>query len=403
MKLRAALLAALALPGCATPDANVAGPRGPFDRRPALVFVPGFYGSTLRKVGGGRRLFYTVRESLFGNNALSLYQEELGTPEGPALEVDDIFQGVTVVPWIYDVPVYAPFLRRLHDAHPEFQIVTMPYDWRDDLSLAVSKLDELTKRLKEAGAPSVSIFAHSMGGLVTSYYLAYGTQKPEAASLDWSGAKNIARVAFFGTPFRGSMIAFRSFQKGSGLPFSQRLLSADAMSSFPSMFLMTPPDALVLDGEGKKTHTNLFDVELWRRAHVGLLARKDRAEYATKRDRFTSQWLEIARRWHTLLEAPSNPPAGLRVLNVIGTGTKTFDGAYLKDNQLYFEDSEKAGLPTEPLFRDGDGTVTAERAAVPPFLAKIAHVVLIKDAPHDKLFMDPEAEKEYKGFLEVVP
>ena len=55
----------------------------------AIIFVPGYYGSTLNKVGTGDRFFITAGRYLFGSDAVSLMTRELATPRAPDLEVGE--------------------------------------------------------------------------------------------------------------------------------------------------------------------------------------------------------------------------------------------------------------------------------------------------------------------------
>ena len=90
------------------------------------------------------------------------------------------------------------------------------------------------------------------------------------------------------------------------------------------------------------------------------------------------------------------------MLNVVGSKRDTLDSGYLDPatGALLFdpEDVKTAGLKTEPLFNNGDGTVTMASAAVPAALEAATKQVVVEGS-HDQLFLDPAAEKEYKAFL----
>ncbi|HEY8280740.1 MAG TPA: hypothetical protein VIH99_14010 [Bdellovibrionota bacterium] len=362
-------------------------PEAKADGRPAILFVHGFYGSSLRAKNNGRRIFLTAREALFGRSALSLFQDELGTPPGPELEVEGLLGGVSIVPWLYEEDVYATLISRLSSAFPETQILPFAYDWRDDLLQAVKKLDAAVKKIRERGAPSLSLMAHSMGGIVATYYLAYGTQDPEQAGANWRGADLIDKVTYFGVPFRGTMITFHTFLNGSGLPQSKRLLPADTVSSFPSMYQMLPADG-ELFGAGKKIfRQHLFDHSFWDQHSLGLLQRTGIARsHLEARRRFTGSWLKNGALWsrHLRLEGAGSP-SHLKVLNVMGHGRKTLDSGYLG-----------TGLHSDLVFRDGDLTVTQASARAPEAL-KAREVR--SQYEHAKLFLDPAVEKEYISFL----
>lgn len=376
--------------------------------KPAVVFIHGFYGAALKERGSGRRYFYSVREALFGHSALSLFQNELATPPGPDLEVEGIVGRVPVLPYVYEEDAYSAFLGRLKEGIPAgSQLVTIAYDWRDDLSLAVAKLDQVVKRLQAKGSPSIQVIAHSMGGMVLSYYLGYGAQPVESAVLNWEGAKNLKKALFFGTPFRGSLIAFRSFIKGSGLTLSQRTMPADAMASFPALFQLNPhAPGKFLKSDGSKIELDLWDLKVWEENGMGLLYRKDLPESVQQARRaFTEKWLRLAKLWSDKIQlAGSPPPPHLRVLNVLGRGQETLDVGYFvpeSDRKVIFDPSETSALGLEPkaVFADGDLSTTWESGQVPATLAPLTKT-LTTLYTHGKLFLDPAIETEYKAFLQ---
>ncbi len=405
---RLLVLGALWLAGCTSHGSTVFSETAiNLDSRPAIIFIPGFYGSALRTKASGKRIFLTGLQAYFGKDSLSLFQQELGTPKGPDVEPEGVLGAVTVLPGLYEVDVYAPLIHRMRQLNPESQVIPFAYDWRDDLSLAVTKLDELVKTLIGRGCKNISVVSHSMGGLVAEYYLAYGSQPPETAKLNFFGAQIIKKAVFYGTPFNGSMIAFRSFDKGSGLPYSEKLLNADTMSSFPSMYQLIPiTGSLYSRNGGAKLSVDIFDPEAWKKNHFGLLRRTTLPEaYLENRDHFTTEWLAKARKFSDLLQLGHASgwvlPKGLQILNVIGHHHDTLNGGYLaEDGKLYFdpEDLKTAGLKPDPLFDDGDGTVTVTSATIPTALESVTKRVEIESG-HGELFLDLAADKEYKHFL----
>jgi pimeloyl-ACP methyl ester carboxylesterase len=376
------------------------------DNRPAIIFIHGFYGSALRERSSGHRFFYTAGEILFGHTALSLFSQQLNAPPAPELEVEGLLSTVPVIPALYAVDVYGDFLHRLEEAFPGHQVLPLVYDWRDDLSKPVAQLQELVNALHAKGAPSVKIVAHSMGGRVAAYYLAYGNAPPERAVLNWSGAANVNKVAFFGTPFRGSMISLRCFEKGSGLPGADHLLPAETMGSFPALYeLMPPGDSIVLSLAGQRQNVDLLDPALWWNKHFGLFRRMDLPkEVVAARRAFVFAQLLRARIWDNLLAFRNGPkpPASLQILDVVGVHKQTLDGAYFDapTGHLLFDpaDLDAAGLPKEPVFADGDETVTSVSARLPELLAGSGRIVFT-ESPHTKLFLDDKVEAEYKKFL----
>lgn len=413
--MRAALLLILALcaPGCTTRGPTAIAPYLPnlVTARPAIIFVHGFYGSALRRKNLGPRVFYAGWEALFGSGALSLHQAELGTPPGPEVEVEGLLAAVPVVPGLYEVDVYSSFVRGLRSSHEGSQVLPLAYDWREDLGLAVAKLDELVRLLEERGCPQVSIVAHSMGGLVAAYYLGYGVQPPATAKLSWEGAARVRKVVFLGTPFGGSMVTFRSFDKGSGLPRAGRMLGADTLSSFPSMYQLLPTSADLLGPRGESVQLSLFDPATWKKHRFGLLRRPGLgAGFQAAREKFTEENLSLGRRWRELVQlgrsAAWPAPSHLEVLNVVSSAHPTLERGYFRPEQgtlLFDPDDVKAeGLDPDAVFRPGDGTVTLASARVPPALEAATRTVR-SEYPHEHLFLDPAVEEEYNRFLKFTP
>lgn len=373
--------------------------------KPSVIFIPGFYGSVLT-TPKGRRIFYSATEALFGRVSLSLFQEELGTPRGPEATVEGVLGAVPVVPWLYEQNVYAEFLEALARARPDAQVIALPYDWRADLHPAVAKLDELVKTLEKKGVTSIDLVAHSMGGQVASYYLGYGTQPVKEAKLNWEGAKKIRRVLLLGVPFQGSMIGFRSFLKGTGLPLAKFLLPPDTMSSFPSLFKLLPRKGTFLSPEGKPVELPLFDPALWKEHGLGLLARRDLpAEKLEARERFVREWLSQSRAWSDRIQLGEGAPQHLKILNVVGRGQQTLGLGYydpIRAPRPIFdpEDVEaKFQRGNAALFIPGDETITVESAELPPAL-KSRFPTLHTTYSHGQLFLDPAVEREYKVFLQ---
>ena len=82
-----------------------------------------------------------------------------------------------------------------------------PYDWRKDLAPAAGNLHNLILGiLDQTGAPQVKIVAHSMGGLVTRYFLVE----------DWR-ADLVEQAVILGTPFLGTPKSFNALLNGECL------------------------------------------------------------------------------------------------------------------------------------------------------------------------------------------
>ena len=184
-----------------------ATPHGPYAEasRSAVIVVAGYYGTKLSRVDNGEPLLVTASQAFGGTQSLILPLPDLAF-DGVALRPSGILDEVRVVPWVYSFEVYRPLLAelgRLHDGH--VSIYPLNYDWRLDLMDAVRLLSAEIRRLKSEDITHIALVAHSMGGLIVSYYLRYGDQELELAVETWEGTMHVEKVVMAGVPFQGSM------------------------------------------------------------------------------------------------------------------------------------------------------------------------------------------------------
>lgn len=403
-RLLAALASALGMLSCAPGSSVLHNPADEpvHSQKPAIIFLHGYYGSALRDPRSGTRLFLRPTQTFWGSLPIALHAAELGARPSPALEVEGVFGAVTVLPYVYGMRIYTPLLNDLRNTG--HQVVPFAYDWRQDLTQAAAELNALVQKLKAAGVPSVSLAAHSMGGLVASYYLGYGAQPLNHAKLDWRGAKMVDRVLYLGTPFRGAMSILRNLQHGTGYPWNPRLLEPETVASFPASYMLLPLiEGRFLDAKGAPVPFTLTAPATWKEWKLGYYhADAPSTAIAEARRRHSDLQVERASTFLRLLELKgAPPPPHLRVLNVVGEGKPTLAHAYAHaaNHEVYFRAEELKPLGLEPtlLEEDGDGTVPLSSAAVPAPLAPQTRELRTSFA-HDQLFLDPKIEKEYANF-----
>ena len=370
-----------------------------FNDRPAIIFLHGYYGSALRDQSTKRPIFLTVPAALWGPGAISLFQRELSTPPGPTLEVEGMLGGVSVVPFLYGSDVYGGFFKKMR-RQSEVQVISFAYDWRQDLFSAVSQLDQTVQQLRAAGVRSITIAAHSMGGLVATYYLAYGSQSPEIARLNWAGASQVRNAIFLGVPFGGVFGILRNMQQGPPVFWSKRLLPGEAVASFPSSYHLLPyARGSFRDKAGEILPVNMADIQLWRKHRLGLLHFDGfTGETRVARENFVNAQLNAAALFVkriSLQETSPEPPRTFYAYNVIGHGRPTVDSAFYlpETNALVFDTDhpEKLGLPANKLYADGDGTVTLAAAATPLGLEPFTQVISTRTS-HELLFADEKVQ-----------
>ena len=155
------------------------------------------------------------------------------------------------------------------------------YDWRLDISQNASILDsfikskrayvqnQIEKRYGIKDYPvKFDIVAHSMGGLLSRYYLMYGANPlPDDGTIPevtWSGATHIDRVIMIGTPNAGSTQAFRELIEGVQFSSVVPKYEAAVLGTMPSIYELLPRTrhGAIIDSESQEA-LDIFDPELW--------------------------------------------------------------------------------------------------------------------------------------------
>ncbi len=381
VKYLLALVILMSLTGCHREPTDQ--PNLDHDTESAVIVIPGYYGTRLTNETNGNLVFISLGQALFGSQTLTLPIPGLSLQETLNLAPSSILDEVTVIPLFYSINVYRSLLDQLDlSSNKSRQVIPFAYDWRRDLMEAVRDLDALIHRLKEEGKTDISIVAHSMGGLIASYYLRHGTQTIDSAIETWEGAESLQSVIMAGVPYLGVMHSLRNMNYGVNVGLNSSLLSAEAYSSFPSTYYTLPisesDELLTLEGEPLRGI--IRNAAHWRQAEWGLLntSQAFSKEIIQRRAAYTSLWLRRSERFLRLLQAPPSASAIKKqpsLLYIYGKGTPTLSkGVWLggqtkSRDSLVFRDSDSeehrtADNPTTD-YTDGDGTVTVPSALLP--------------------------------------
>ncbi len=212
-------------------------------RRP-VVFVPGLMGSQLWL--GGERVWPNVKV-MFADPEIFSY------PGRAPLEPRGIVHEVVVVPNLVKLEQYS----RLGDYLVEDlgyergkDLLEFAYDWRQDVRLSAQKLGEAIDA--QGFEPPITIIAHSLGTLVSRYYVER-----------LGGKAKIGRLILMGGPHRGVPKAAASLILGPNiLPFGMmgdRL--REVVATFPTSYQILPIYPCALDQD--KQPINLFQDDAW--------------------------------------------------------------------------------------------------------------------------------------------
>lgn len=231
------------------------------DRSPmpdVVVVLPGITGSVLTKNG---KTIWGYSGKLIGTTLLTrggTVREELSLQDdSPDAEVlDDGIVAEKLIPdfqllaGIFKIDGYSKlcsFIKERFDVVEGLNYFEFPYDWRRDNRVAAKKLARLThdwlNKWKDHSGhpdPKLILITHSMGGLVSRYFLEV-----------LGGWKQTRALFSFGTPYRGSLNALDGLANGSRKgPFGLIELS-DLVRSFTSMYQLLPIYPAYDPGDGK--------------------------------------------------------------------------------------------------------------------------------------------------------
>jgi hypothetical protein len=176
-----------------------------------VVLLPGILGSVLERDGKevwapspgaiGRAL-WTLGRSV---KSLALESDPWETDDlGDGVVATRLMPGIHIVPGLWGIDVYTGISRMItdnFDVVPGETFIEFPYDWRRDNRVAARRLRRLAdeklhvQRRRNPDAKLILI-GHSMGGLVSRYFLEC-----------LEGWRDTRMLITFGTPYRGSVNA----------------------------------------------------------------------------------------------------------------------------------------------------------------------------------------------------
>jgi len=186
------------------------------------------------------------------------------------------------------------------------------------------------------------IVAHSMGGLLTRYFLRYGGEplgdEGPLPELTWAGAEYVERAILVGTPNAGSLEALLNLVDGEKFGPTVPRYSAAILGSFPSVYQLLPRSrhGALRDSSNGEPLGDIFDPSLWKELGWGLSSPgqeehlswllpevDDPAERYRLAERYLSWALVRAERFTRALDLPASPPEGTELFLVAGDSVPT--------------------------------------------------------------------------------
>ncbi|MCH2535431.1 MAG: hypothetical protein MK008_13385 [Bdellovibrionales bacterium] len=354
-------------------------------------------------------MWLTLGRALWGDQTLALNLNDIQVPGYKKMQTDGVFDEVSIIPGIYSQNVYGKAMQGLQrQLKDQAKVINFAYDWRKDIVSSAQKLHELVERLYSDGAKNVSIVAHSMGGLVASYYLIYGEQKLESAIANFSGADKIKKTVIVGTPYKGTMHVFRNMQFGISAGLNDEALKAHAISSFPSSYTLLPYYEKALLNKSKQDHSKLiFNPEIWNKHGWGLLSNQQELSKKVVENRkiFTKNMLNQAQKFNKAIHNYNfKSQAPTKLLFYIGKKNKMINQAIVTpDYRLLFPNKNlnEEEYQISSLLLEGDNTVTYQSAQPPEAFYKSFSSLKIEERSHEhlELINDEQNLKEISEFL----
>lgn len=188
-----------------------------------VVLVPGITGSVLRRRDGRVVWGWSLKaglRALFSRGGAVVDALKLGGDDDPERETlddgvtaDELMSDLHLIPGLWKIDGYTKVkeaITREFDVEEGRNYFELPYDWRRDNRAAAWKLKRRAHRWladwRESsgnGDARLILVAHSMGGLVSRYFLEC-----------LEGWRDARALITYGTPYRGSLNAVNTLANG---------------------------------------------------------------------------------------------------------------------------------------------------------------------------------------------
>jgi pimeloyl-ACP methyl ester carboxylesterase len=231
--------------------------------RDVVVCIPGITGSVLRK--DGRDVWNISGGALVSalttlGRSISDLELERDPPDvddlGDGITAPEVIRDVHLIPGLWKSDGYTKMLRYIEETFDVTRgrnLFEFPYDWRRDNRVAARRLqrkgDQWLKAWRDssgAGDAKLVLVGHSMGGLISRYFL---------ECLD--GWRETRALVTFGTPYRGSLNALDTLANGKKIKF---LDLTEVARSFTSIYQLLPTYPCYVDGAAEPARVDDADI-----------------------------------------------------------------------------------------------------------------------------------------------
>ena len=213
-----------------------------------VVVVPGFMGSEMWADG---RLVWPNAHLALANPGIFQWPEKKLTPRS-------ILRDHVIVPNFISLSRYSRLVDYLVEElgyRAGEDLLEFPYDWRQDVRRSARQLgDAIATWRTEKGHGDIAVIAHSMGCLITRYYVER-----------LGGKAHARRVALVGGLNAGSPKGFQAFLAARGiLAFNSiRARFQQVVASFPSIYQSLPAPAYQCVVDAKGDPIDFFGDDSW--------------------------------------------------------------------------------------------------------------------------------------------
>ena len=203
------------------------------------------------------------------------------------------------------------------------------YDWRQDNVTTAQKLADFIEQIKidyNDPALKVDIVAHSMGGLITRYYMRYGKEdvtEDNDFPVNMYGGERVRRVILLGTPNLGSVRMLNGFIGGINLGINT--IPTEVLVTMPSLYQLLPHplNDWIVTATGKPLDRDIFSKRIWKafkwsifnpevreRIAARFETQQQADQYIETLERFFHKRMERARRfvWSLTVPIPKEHP-----------------------------------------------------------------------------------------------